>query len=146
MRDGVCVGTGLDSGHSTESGPLQVPDKSADIGSEGQAVPPQDSGQPHDGERDEGLQQGAQRVLPRTSPAEKNASPSTIMNPNAEEVRTQAVSPLLIIGAPTASIVNTGVQIASGPRDADPMEPSSRVPILPLPEFLRGGAPLEFAE
>ena len=71
VRNRVRIRPGLGSGHPVESGPLKISDKAANIGAESQAVSPQNPGQTHDSKCDEGLHEGAQRVLAANKPCVK---------------------------------------------------------------------------
>ena len=63
------------------------------------------------------------------------------MNTNADELRTQAVSPLLILVLPSSGTANTRIQIRSKQRVAKTMESRSRVAILPCPNTLNCTGP-----
>ncbi len=63
------------------------------------------------------------------------------MNTNADELRTQAVSPLLILALPSSGTANARIQIRSKQRVAKTMESRSRVAILPCPNTLNCTGP-----
>ena len=82
-----------------KSRPVQVADKAkaAYVGTKGEAVTKQYPGKSHDRKGDEGLQQCTERVLAPDKPGVKECQPRDHDEDQADEVSTQAVSPLSIM-------------------------------------------------